>query len=365
MSDTLVEYKCPCCSGLIAFDSEAQNLVCQHCQTEFTVEAIKMHHEAENEKGNETEPEWDEYNENSGNGDWRENEELNLYLCSSCAGEIVADETTSATMCPYCGSPVMLKGRLSGAYRPDYVIPFRISRDEAKQGFEKFMKNKLLLPNDFKKAHKVDKMEGVYVPFWLYDCNTFSKIKYRATRKLVWSDSRYTYTKTSHYLLSREGNLAFERVPADGSTKMNDTYMQAIEPFDYSQMVDFEMPYLVGYLAEKYDVDAKTASATVNERIKESTLARFNQTTGGYATVVRSSYNIKLLDRNTSYALLPVWTINTRYNDKIYTFAMNGQTGKFVGELPISTKKCFKWFGIFAGASALLGAVISIIASLL
>ncbi len=365
MSNTLVEYKCPCCSGAISFDSESQNLVCPYCQTEFTVEAIKSFYDAEKEKEEEKEPEWDDYDENSGNGNWRDGENLNVYSCSSCSGEIVADENTSATICPYCGSPVVLTGRLDGAYRPDYVIPFKVNLEEAKTGFANFMKKKPLLPNDFKKAHKVDKIEGVYVPFWLFDCNTDSKIKYRATRIRSWSDSKYIYTKTSHYLLSREGQLAFDRVPADGSARMNDTYMQAIEPFDYSDMKDFDMLYLTGYMAEKYDVEAKSASHTANERIKTSTLARFNQTTGGYSTVTRNSYNVNLLDPKTSYALLPVWVINTKYNDKVYTFAMNGQTGKFVGELPVSIKKSFAWFGIIAGATALVGTLISLIAGLL
>ena len=363
MDKTLVEYKCPCCSGAISFDSELQRLVCPYCKTEFEVEAVKDFNEAEREREAEATPSWDEYTD--GSTEWKEGEELNVYTCSACAGEIVTDETTSATLCPYCGSPVIVSGKLSGAFRPDYVIPFKVSKDEAKKALEGFLKGKPLLPDDFRALHSVDKIEGVYVPFWLYDCDTSSNMRYRATRTHFWSDSNYTYTKTSHFLLTRAGRLSFERVPADGSSKMDDTYMEAIEPFNYSEMVDFAMPYLAGFSAEKYDVDAKMASYHANDRIKTSTQGVFASTTSGYATVTPQSVNIQLINGRTKYALIPVWMLNTTYKGKKYTFAMNGQTGKLVGELPISMKKSVGWFSAIAGGIALVGTVLSILCALL
>ncbi len=362
-NNTLVEYKCPCCSGAISFDSTTQSLVCPYCHNEFDIEAVKDFNEAEIEASNAHEPSWDDY---TGKGEeWKEGEELNIYTCSSCAGEIVADTTTAATLCPYCGSPVIMSGKLSGSFRPDYVIPFAVNRAQAQAGFNQFMKKKPLLPSDFKARHTLDKIEGVYVPFWLYDCDTSSHIRYRATRIRTWSDSNYVYTKTSHYLLTRAGRLSFAGVPADGSSKMDDTYMEAIEPFDYRGLVNFEMPYLAGFTAEKYDVDSKDASYHANERIKISTLEQFRATTLGYNTVNTQSANIRLINGSTKYALIPVWVLNTTYEGKKYTFAMNGQTGKFVGELPISTKKSIGWFSIVAGATALVGTLISLLAGLL
>ncbi len=365
MNNTLVEYKCPCCSGAISFDSETQKLVCPYCNTEFDVDAIKDFNEADAESKNISEPSWDEYASRNANEGWKEDEQLDVYTCSSCAGEIVADKTTAATKCPYCGAPVIISGKLSGSLKPDYVIPFSISKEEAQTGFQNFMKKKPLLPKDFKHLHTIEKIEGVYVPFWLYDCDTNSQIRYRATRVRTWSDSNYRYTKTSHFLLTRAGDLSFEKVPADGSSKMDDTYMESIEPFNYNEMVEFNMPYLAGFVAEKYDVDPKMASSHANERIRTSTLNIFASTTGGYTTVTPQSTSVRLVNGKTGYALLPVWVINTKYNDKTYTFAMNGQTGKFVGELPISTKKSWGWFGFVAGTTAILGTLISLLSALL
>ena len=363
MSNTLVEYKCPCCSGAITFDSTIQKLVCPYCNTEFEVDAVLDFNEAQAESENQQEPNWDQYTEHSDNEDWQQ-DELTVYTCSSCAGEIVADDTTAATLCPYCGSPVIVSGKLSGAFKPDYVIPFKVSKEQAKKALERLMKNKPLLPKRFKEEHKIEKLEGVYVPFWLYDCETDSQMRYRATRIHTWSDSNFRYTRTSHFLLTRAGTLGFERVPADASSKMDDTYMEAIEPFNYSEMVDFNMPYLAGYVAEKYDVDPKTASSHANMRIKASTASEFSKTTLGYATVTPQSTNIRLINGKTRYALLPVWVLNTKYEDKMYTFAMNGQTGKFVGELPIDKKRCIGWFGIIAGATALISSIIATLAML-
>lgn len=363
-NNTLVEYKCPCCSGAISFDSEAQKLVCPYCNTEFEVSAVKEFNDAEKEEAQREELNWDEYTPESGSGDWRDGEELNVYTCSTCAGEIVADNTTAATFCPYCGSPVIVAGKLSGAFRPDFVIPFKVNREAAQESFEKFMKNRPLLPKDFRQAHKVEKIEGIYVPFWLYDCDTDSHMRYRATKVRRWSDSNYIYTKTSHYLLTRAGTLGFEKVPADGSSKMDDTYMEAIEPYNYSEMIDFSMPYLSGFAAEKYDVTPKDASNHANERIKNSTLKKFESTMLGYTTLTSQSTNIKLVKGKTSYALLPVWLLNTKYGEKTYTFAMNGQTGKFVGELPVSVGRCFGMLGIITGAATLLGTLISLLATL-
>ena len=173
------------------------------------------------------------------------------------------------------------------------------------------------------------------------------------------SDSKYNYTKTDYFLINRAGSVDFEKVPVDGSTKMDDTYMEAIEPFDYSQMIDFDTAYLSGYLADKYDVDAEQNKPHANERIKNSVESLMKDTVQGYATVTVKNSNIYLNNGEVSYALLPVWVLNTKYKDKVYMFAMNGQTGRFVGELPISWKKFWAYFGIFTGIFSVIGCIIA------
>lgn len=351
----LQEYKCPCCGGAIAFDSTIQKMKCPYCDAEFEMEALASY-DKERESEQTDKIEW----EAAAGAEWQdgEAERLHTYVCKSCGGEIVGDETTAATSCPFCDNPVVMLGQLSGALRPDYVIPFKLDKKAAKAALARHYMRKRLLPKVFKDENHIDEIKGVYVPFWLFDADVDAKIRYRATRVRAWSDSDYNYTETSFFSVTRGGSIGFERVPVDGSTKMDDKLMESIEPFDFSEAVDFQTAYLAGYLADKYDVDAKQSIARANERIKQSTADSFAATVQGYASVIPESTNIHLHNGSAKYALYPVWILNTTWKDKKYMFAMNGQTGRLAGDLPLDKKLYKKWlFGLTGIVSAAVFAV--------
>ena len=235
------------------------------------------------------------------------------------------------------------------------VIPFKLDKKAAKEGLIKHLEKKPLLPKIFKSENKIDEVKGIYVPFWLYNADVDADMRYRATRVMSWSDSKYVYTKTSHYSVLRGGSIGFENVPVDGSTKMHDDLMESIEPYDMNEAVDFQTAYLAGYFADKYDVSSSDSKERANERIKRSTEEEFARTVVGYATVIKQSGHISLNNGKPKYALLPVWLLNTTYKGEKYTFAMNGQTGKFVGDLPIDRGAFFKWLSFLsAGIGALM-----------
>lgn len=215
------------------------------------------------------------------------------------------------------------------------------------------LSGKRLLPKIFKDQNHIDEIKGIYVPFWLFDTDADAQVRYRTTKVRVWSDSKYDYTDTSHFLVNRSGSVSFEHIPVDGSTKMPDDLMESIEPFIFSAAVDFQTAYLAGYLADKYDVDAEQSIERANERVKRSTEEVFASTVHGYQTVVTESSNIRLHGGKAKYALYPVWILNTTWQGKKYTFAMNGQTGKFVGDLPVDKSAAAKWT---LGLSAVLSA---------
>ena len=344
--DTLQEYKCPCCGGAIAFDSTLQKLKCPYCDTEFDIETLENY-------GKELEGEPDDSMcwETSAGVDWQEGEAdgLRSYICKSCGGEIVADDTTAATSCPFCGNPVVMSGQVSGYLKPDYVIPFKLDKKAAKEALKKHYSGKKLLPKVFKDENHIDEIRGVYVPFWLFDADADAHIRYKATRVRAWSDSDYNYTETSFFSVVRGGSIGFQRVPVDGSSKMPDNLMESVEPFYFEDAVDFHTAYLAGYLADKYDVDAEAAVPRANERIKSSTADAFAQTVQGYATVTPEATGIHLQNGRAKYALYPVWLLNTTWKGKKYTFAMNGQTGKFVGDLPLDKGAYKKWLFGLAG----------------
>ncbi len=348
---TLQQYKCPCCDGEIEFDSASQQMKCPYCGNEYAVETLASYDEAL--KGDkESNMNW----ETEAGAEWQEGETdgLRTYACKSCGGEIVGDETLAATECPYCGDKVIMMGQFKGALKPDFVIPFKLDKDAAKKALKNHYKGKKFLPKVFKDQNHIDEIKGVYVPFWLFDTDAEANVRYKATRIRTWSDSRYRYTETSFFAAIRQGTVGFANVPVDGSTKMADDLMESIEPFNMSEAVDFQTAYLSGYLADKYDVDAEASITRANERIKKSTENAFASTVTGYATVTPVNSTIDLQNGASKYALLPVWILNTTWKGEKYTFAMNGQTGKLVGNLPLD-KGAYKrslW-----GLTALIGAV--------
>ena len=353
MSDIL-EYKCPACGGTISFDSHTQKMKCPYCESEFDVESLKEHDAILNEQ-----PKEDMNWHTDGGAEWHDGENGTVvFSCTSCGGEIVGDVNTAATSCPYCGSTVIVAGTLSGALKPDLVIPFKLDREAAKDNFRNFLKGKKLLPKLFTDQHTIDKVTGIYVPFWLYDCDVDASICYKATMTTAWSDSRNNYVKTDTYSLLRAGRVTFEGVPEDGSSKMDDAMMEAIEPFDYSQAVDFQTAYLAGYLADKYDVTSEECAPRANARIKKSTEDLFAETASGYATVVAEKTDISTAKGKIRYALLPVWTLAVNYAGTNYRFAMNGQTGKLIGDLPVSKGKFWAYFAAIAGGITAVGSLL-------
>lgn len=351
----LQEYKCPCCGGAISFDAALQKLKCPYCDTEFETETLASYDNVL--KGDqEDDMRWQQ----SAGSSWDEGEAdgLRSYVCQSCGGEIIGDETLAATACPYCGNPVVMMEQFTGNLKPDYVIPFKLDKEAAIQALKNHYKGKRLLPKTFKDENHIREVKGIYVPFWLFDADADANMRYRGTRTHTWSDSRYIYTRTSHYALIRGGNIGFERVPVDGSTKMPDELMESIEPFSFAGAVDFRTAYLAGYLADKYDVDAEQSAQRANARIRQSTEDAFAATTVGYLSVYPEHTNIRLQNGKAKYALYPVWLLTTKWQDKTYTFAMNGQTGKMAGDLPMDKKLYAKWLlgltGICSAAAFLV-----------
>ena len=350
----LQEFKCPCCGGAIGFDSTIQKMKCPYCDTEFDIETlISYDRELKNERPEDLT--W----ETQAGGRWQEGETdgLRSYICNSCGGEIVTDAAAAA--CPYCDSPVVMTEQFAGLLKPDFVIPFQMDAKAAKAALTKHYKGKCLLPKVFKDQNHIEEIKGIYVPFWLFDAEAEADIRYRGTRVQTWSDSDYHYTRTSYYSIRRGGTLAFERVPVDGSSKMADDLMESIEPFDFSDAVDFQTAYLAGYFADKYDVDAEQSTDRANLRVRTSTEDTFSSTVRGYASVIPESSSIRLQNGRAKYALYPVWLLNTSWKGQRYTFAMNGQTGKFAGDLPMDKGLFWKWFSGVAGGVSLAALAIS------
>ncbi len=351
----LFEYECPCCAGKIEFDSASQQMKCPYCDSTFELETLQSY-DAAMKDAEQTDTEL----ELNPGGEWAEGETDNMlvYVCNSCGGEIVADKTTGATHCPYCDSPVVVSGTFSGDLKPDYVIPFKLDKEAAMAALKKHLDDKFLLPDAFKNENHIAEIKSVYVPFWMFDAKARGNIVYKATRVRRWEDSNYRYTETKHYSVIRAGDIGFENVPVDGSSKMPDDLMESIEPYNFKEAQPFNAAYLSGYMADKYDVDAEQSVDRANVRVKQSMRDELRRTVTGYDTVTQQKENISLVNGTARYVLCPVWVLNTEWNNEKYLFAMNGQTGKFVGNLPIDMSKFWKWTFIYSGIFGAIGGII-------
>ena len=353
------ELICPACKEKLNCEGISGEARCPGCGAEFQMEDLHAYaaHMAEKREDNMN---WD----TEAGSPWQEGEAdgLRIYSCTQCGGEIVADETTGATHCPYCDNPVVLTGHFAGLLKPDLVIPFKVDKKAAIEALQNHYKGKRLLPKVFKDQNHIEEVKGLYVPVWLFDADADADVQYEATKVHRWSDSEYNYTETRHYAVIRSGGIGFENVPVDGSTKMDDTLMESIEPFDISDAVPFKTAYLPGYMADKYDVDAEASIGRANERIKRSTEDAFWSTVQGYDTVMPVESNINLRSGRARYALYPVWILNTDWNGQKFTFAINGQTGKIAGDLPMDKGAFWKYLIGVTGAVTALAFAISYVA---
>ncbi|MDE6210059.1 MAG: hypothetical protein K2M73_10375 [Lachnospiraceae bacterium] len=336
-------YKCPGCGAPIEFNSQAGELVCSYCGTHVDVSKMNSETDKYDCVVEDLEKEDAQY------GDF------DSYKCSNCGAEILTDENTSATSCSYCGSPAIIKERLRGQLMPKSLIPFKHNREIAKDEFRKWTKKGMLTPACFRKEATIDSIKGIYVPFWLYDYNVHVDMMANATKVRTERKGNTEYTHTSHYQVNRVMDCSFTKIPADASEKMPDSVMDKLEPFNYNELRKFEMPYLSGYSSEKYNYTKEEMNYRAESRARGYAFTECRNSIIGYSSVNVVHSNARLQRLGATYSLLPVWILNYVFKGKQYMFAMNGQTGKIVGELPISKGKAAAWFGgVFAGVSALL-----------
>ena len=356
----VMEYKCPACGGVMEFDSKTQKMKCPYCDTEMEVEAFReMQEQSAREKASADSTKEDAW-QTKENRQWQEGEAdgIRIYACESCGGEIAAEESTGATTCPFCGNRVVIKGKFSDDLKPDYIIPFKLDKKAAKNAYYNHLKGKAFLPKVFKDENHIDEIKGVYVPFWLFDVDANADVTYHAESVSVSRRGNKEYTETRHYMVHRAGNMSFDHIPADGSQKMDDSLMEAIEPFDFSQAVPFQTAYLAGYVADRYVVTREECAERAKERVKQSAQDALRQTVAGYSSVIPNKSYVGVERVHSNYVLYPVWLLNTTWKGERFIFAMNGQNGKMVGDLP-ADNGAFWRFVLLGGAGA--GLVINLV----
>lgn len=345
-----ISYKCPTCGAEIYWNATEGKFVCNYCGDSFTMadmeatgqgggidtQNVETHEEIVN----------DEYTVSN---DGTVGTNLVKYKCSYCGSEIITDRSTAATVCVYCGNAVIMGEQLINDFTPDYVIPFKVEKNRVMQAFKDFAK-KPLTPKSFDPEQVVEKMQGVYIPFWLYSGYCDGRMDAECYNEKSHREGDYRVIQKSYYQVMREGRVKFKNVPVDGSSKTDDAAMDSIEPFDYNELTDFKPGYLSGFLAERYDEDAEKCFERAKVRIENTTLDKLKES-AAYDHKEVQNYQKRIKQEKPKYALLPTWLLYTVYNGENFFFAMNGQTGKFIGNLPIDKGK----LTVFSILGALVG----------
>ncbi len=373
MPTELTNYQCPACTGPLRFDGATGKLVCDYCGSSYDVAQIEALYADKNEKAenafnakeekDSTGDGWD--TSDLGSGEWGVADGMKQYNCPSCGAELICDENTAATSCPYCGNPTVVPGQFSGMKKPDFVLPFKLSKEDAQKALLEYYKGKKLLPGRFRSASVVKEVKGVYVPFWMYDGTAEADILFEGVKNHIYRSGDYEVTRSDHFDVRRAGTVPFEKVPVNASSKMKDEYMDALEPFDYNELKAFSQAYLPGFLADKYDKEANEIADKADQRVESTAVSVMRETVSGYDSVMIKGKSVRLRRGKVHYALLPVYMLTVKWKDTDYLFAVNGRSAKTVGELPVDKGRFWGYLcGIAAGLTAVITAVVYFLTAL-
>lgn len=353
---TTQTYQCPNCSAGLVFNPDKGKLCCEFCLSEFTEEELASL--AGEWAAEDAASAAEEAKSAAEEVDEAYCEQLGEYECASCGAHILCDDTTAATECPYCHNPVILAGRLAGQMRPHKIIPFQFGKKEAEAKFLSFAGKKWFVPRDFIAPRQVERIVGIYYPFWVTDADTHASMTARATRVRSWRSGDYRYTETSNFRIHRAGEIHFEDIVTPAITEEDREMLDGILPYPSDSLEDFTMPRLQGFLAKKRNIEQESVREAVKARMISYTGTLLRNTIHGYATVSPNTPRLLVRGMHWSYTLMPIWLLTYNRRGKTYTFAMNGYTGKVFGQFPVSGKR-------LAVLGAIVGVVAGVIAGLL
>lgn len=342
-----VTFKCPSCGSYLNFDPATQKWKCPYCDSVFDEKELLQKDAAMQESAKKDKP------EKSADGSQV------VYHCSNCGSQIMTDETTVATECYYCHSPVVLQGKLTDDMRPDQVVPFTVDKEKAVDQFMNWVKGKKYVPKDFFKRNAVEMMYGVYYPHFVSDCDMNAALEGEGRNVSVINEPQYVTTITKHFHVRRAGKLHFEDVMRPALTKANKKITDGIHPFPLNQAKPFSGAYLTGFLAERRDIDKTSIRNDIEGELQQYVKPLLSDTV--HYDSESLSADGKMTRIETDYVMLPTWVLtypNKENSDDPYYYAMNGCTGKVCGKLPIDKGKLWRtglFWGIAVFALGLIG----------
>jgi len=321
--------KCPSCGSYLAFTPGTQSITCPYCGTSVSEEDfLHTYQPAEEAQPPTPEP-------SSADND----EKLRSYHCSNCGAEIVTGDTTAATSCYYCHSPVVLSDRLSSGYKPDGVIPFALDRKKAEEAFTQFLQSKRFVDRDFFSQASLKHFNGVYYPYWVGDVAGSASFEGEGTQVSTHRGATADTVVTRYYRVVRAGEFEARNLTRKALKAVDRQLSDGIHPYRDDGIKPYSPAYLSGFLAERRDLEKDDVRGDMEREADRLAKTAIYRSASGYASVTGNSDFIR---KNTSmrYVLMPAWTLTYQgKGENIYYYMMNGQTGTVCGKLPINKGK--------------------------
>ena len=304
-------FKCDNCGGNVVFDPEIGKMHCPHCDGIDSQKKVTG--------------------------------EQSMEKCINCGAPLTISDYTSATRCEHCGSYIVFDERVEGQYRPHLLVPFTISKKKAKEIMREKFKKKTFAPAGFLSDHMLEKLSGIYVPFFLYDLNVQCNYWAEGFKKRTWVSGETEYTEVSTYDVHREMEAKFDKIPVDASVAMDDSVMDLMEPYDYSAIADFKEEYMSGFDSEIFSQTSEQLSPRAKKKAESSANSMLEASLCEYSSMRVRQKDVHTTETETNYTLMPIWYCEYSYHGVKYQYYINGQTGKTVGKTPVSQAKVFAY----------------------
>lgn len=317
---------CPTCAAGLRFDIQSQKMVCDYCHNSFDTLSLTDNSARDDAK---TEKFFDGF----------------VYVCPSCGAEIVTtDKNDAVGFCQYCGGASMIFDKIRKEWKPDAVVPFKITKEQCKEAYLKEVRKNPFIGGKYRNPQAIEGFRGVYMPYWSYHAELKGPFQFKAvsSREHVSGNTYHIY----HYSLDGYSDFKLDGYAHDASETFDDDLSESISPFDPNGQAPFAPGFLSGFYAETGNVDPYQYNDEVEEEVRSDAQKLYEK-----APAIDQIFKAKNLHHNASEeketvvparirsvsrTMNPVWFMSTRGKDSITYAAVNGQTGAVAADLPLS-----------------------------
>ncbi len=324
--------ECPGCGGNLKFDIASQKMHCDYCDSMF-----------------------DPYDFDGKQKDAEEQElyEVTVFVCPQCGGELYSTDNAAAAFCSFCGASTILYSRIEKENRPDYIIPFKKTKEDCKREYMKKVNRAFFLPKQFKDKNCIESFRGIYMPYWSYNIKQQGEISLKAEQ----SHREGNYIIHNHYNLTGEIDAFYHGITHDASSTFADSISECLQPYNVREKKEFTPGFLSGFYADTPDVKSRVYEKDA-QRFAYDTSAKMVENVPEFQSyTIKRKKDISTLcteTRNVDAVMFPVWFMSYRNKDRVAYAAVNGQTGKVVADLPIAPERYLAATGIVAAVLFLI-----------